>query len=198
RLAVVARVRVGAGPHAIAFSDDGARALVASRAAGTLAVIDAATARVTAEVRTGDRPADVAWSPRLRMAFVANEGDGGVAVVDPARGVVAERIPFAPGITSIRFAPDGAGHAAHGDANARLEPGGRLAFILNPRAGTLDLYDAVTRRTLRSLSGAARADQVAFTASFAYVRAAGTPQVAMIPLADPTTGALGAHDAFPA
>jgi YVTN family beta-propeller protein len=198
RQAVVARVRMGAGPHALAFSDDGATAFVASRGAGTLAVIDAASGRVTAEVRTGMAPADVAWSPRLRAAFVANEGDGTVAVVDPARGIVTERIRFAPGIASIRFAPEAADHAAHGDPTARPTPGGRLAFILNPRTGTLDLYDAVTRRTLRSLAGAANADQVAFTASFAYVRAAGTPQVAMIPLANPTTGALGAHDAFPA
>jgi YVTN family beta-propeller protein len=199
RLAVVARVRTGAGPHAFAFTDDGALALVASAGAGTLTVVDAATARVLSTVRTGDRPVDVAWSPRLRLAYVANEGDGTVAVVDPARGVVVERVPFAPGIRSIRFAPDAAaGHAMHGDADTGPTPGGRLAFVVNPRTGTLDLYDAVSRRTLRSLSGASAVDQVAFTASFAYVRAAATPSVAMIPLANPSTGATGAHDVFPA
>ena len=198
RLAVVARVAAGAGPHALAFSDDGALAFVAAAGAGTLTVVDARRARVLHTVRTGDRPVDVAWSPRLRLAYVADEGDGTVAVVDPARGVVVERVPFAPGIRSIRFAPDAAAHAAHGGADASPAPGGRLAFVVNPRTGTLDLYDAVSRRTLRSLSGAAAVDQVAFTASFAYVRAAATPSVAMIPLANPATGATGAHDVFPA
>jgi len=201
RLAVAGRVPAGAGPHAIAFSDDGARAYLTSRTAGTLTEVDAATGRITAVVQSGDRPADVAWSPRLKQAFVANEGDGTVAVFDPARGALVGRVRFEPGITSIRFAPDGdGGHAMHagGGEEQAPPPGGRLAFILNPRAGTLELYDAVSRRSLRSLSGAAQADQVTFTASFAYVRAAGTPQVAMIPLANPTTGATGMHDAFPA
>jgi len=200
-LAVIARVPAGAGPHAIAFSDDGARAFVTSRTAGTLTEVDAATGRITAVVQSGDRPVDVAWSPRLRQAFVANQGDGTVAVFDPARGALVGRVRFEPGISSIRFAPDGdGGHGMHmgGGEEQAPAPGGRLAFILNPRAGTLELYDAVSRRALRSLQGAAQADQVTFTASFAYVRAAGTPQVAMIPLADPTTGATGQHDAFPA
>jgi YVTN family beta-propeller protein len=134
RLAVAARVRTGAGPHAIAFSGDGALALVASAGAGTLTVIDAATARVLSTVHTGDRPVDVAWSPLLRLAYVANQGDGTVAVVDPARGVVTERVTFAPGIGSIRFAPDAAGHAMHGDADAGPAPGGRLAFRSRARA----------------------------------------------------------------
>lgn len=200
RLAVAGHVPAGAGPHALAFTGDG-RALITSRGVGTLTVADAATGTITAVIDTGDRPADVAWSPLLRQAFVANEGDGFVAVVDPARGALVGRIRFAPGITSIRFAPaaeDAHAMMGHGGEEMAPTPGGRLAFVLNPRAGTLDLYDAVTRRSLRSLSGAAQADQVAFTASFAYVRAAGSPQVAMIPLADPTTGATGAHDAFPA
>ncbi|HEX6745857.1 MAG TPA: cytochrome D1 domain-containing protein [Longimicrobium sp.] len=199
RLEVVSRLAAGAGPHAIAFSDDGALAFVTARGAGTVTIADAASARVAVVVRTGDAPVDVAWSPTLRQAFVANQGDGTVAVIDPARGAMVGRIQFAPGIASIRFAPEAAdAHAAHGDADAGPRPGGRLAFIVNPRAGTLELYDAVTRRSLRSLSGAAQVDQVTFTSSFAYVRAAGTPQVAMIPLANPTAGATGAHDAFPA
>jgi hypothetical protein len=199
-LTPVARFAAGAGPHAFAFSDDGATGFVTARAAGTLAVVDAATGRVRSTVRTGREPVDVAWSPALHRAFVVNEGDGIVAVVDPAAGAVTERVTFAPGIRTLGFAPASGGHGGMmmmGDDDAP-PAGGRLAFVLNPREGTLELYDAVARRRLRTLSGSPQADQLTFTSSFAYVRAAGTPEVAMIPLAAPTTGAMEAHEHFPA
>lgn len=199
-LEVVATIPTGAGPHDITFSDDGRWAFVAARAAGTVAVIDARAMRKTAEVQTGQSPVDVAWSAARNAAFVAHEGDGTVVVVDPATGAVSDRIAFKPGIRSLRFAPDpAAGHGAHaGHGEGAPHAAGRLAFVLNPREGTLEIYDAVDRKVIRTLSGAPEPDQVTFTGQFAYIRAAGTPSVAMIPLARPTAGAVGPHDYFPA
>jgi YVTN family beta-propeller protein len=199
RLAAVATIPTGAGPHAIAFSDDGATAFVASRGAGTVSVVDVAALRKTGEARTGTAPADVAWSSVRGAAFVVDEADGFVSVVD-ARGTVAERIPFTPGIRHIRFAPDPAdahgAHGGHGDGHGAGN--GNLAFVLNPRAGTLQIYDLAQRQVVRTLSGAPEPDQVAFTGQFAYIRAAGTASVALIPLANPTAGAVGPHDYFAA
>lgn len=131
-------------------------------------------------------------------AFVADEVDGTVSVVS-ADGAVTERIPFAPGIRSIRFAPDPAeGHGAHGGHGADPPANGTLAFVLNPGAGTLHIYDVALRQVVRTLSGAPEPDQVAFTGTFAYVRAAGTASIAMIPLSRPTAGAVGPHDYFAA
>jgi YVTN family beta-propeller protein len=195
-LAVVGRVAVGAGPHALAFSGDGRAAFVTAREAGSVAVIDAATLARTAAARTGAAPTDVAWSAARGAAFVVDEAEGAVSVVD-TRGTVAERIPFAPGLRGIRFAPDPShAHGAHGGGHAAAGDGGKLAFLLNPLRGTLEIYDVMARRTIRTLSGAPHPDQVAFTGSFAYVRAAGTPSVALIPLANPTSGAVGPHDYF--
>ncbi|MBW3572509.1 MAG: YncE family protein [Gemmatimonadetes bacterium] len=190
-------IRVGAGPHVMAFSADGALAFVAARGAGEVVVIDARALRPTAAVRTGDGPADMAWSTARNALFVANDGDGTVAVVDPAARAVTERIPFAPGIRFIRFAPTpvhGEGHAAHGPAT----DASRLAFVVNPAEGTLQIYDAVSRQVIRTLSGAPEPDQIGFSANFAYVRTAGTATVARIPLNNPTSGATGPHDYFPA
>jgi DNA-binding beta-propeller fold protein YncE len=195
---VVQRLPAGAGPHALAFSDDGAYAFVANRAAGTLSVFDARSLRPIGEAEVGQQPVDVAWSAVRSAAYVVNEGDGTVAVVDPARKAVVERVTFKPGIRSLRFAPEPmnpAGHAGHDMGPAR---GGRLAFVLNPREGVMQILDVVDRRIVRTLSGAPEPDQVAFTGSFAYVRAAGTASVALIPLANPTGGAVGPHDYFPA
>ena len=205
-MAVTRTLPVGAGPHTIAFSDDGALVFVTSRAAGTLSVFDGRTFAKLGDVATGQAPVAVAWSTVRKAAFVANEGDGTLAVVDPATRAVTERIPFAPGIRGIQFGP-GEAHGEHGSHGGA--PGGagtpgaaaahdRLAFVLNPRAGTLQIYDLVERKVIRTLSGAPEPDQVAFTSQFAYVRAAGTPSVAMIPLANPTSGAIGPHDYFPA
>jgi YVTN family beta-propeller protein len=198
RLAVAGSIPAGAGPHAIAFSDDGATAFVAARGAGTVRVVDVAMLRTTAEARTGAAPADVAWSTVRNAAFVADEAAGIVTVVD-RRGAVVERIPFAPGIRGIRFAPDPAhGHGAHGGHEGGQAPGGPLAFVLNPSQGMLQIYDVNLGKVIRTLSGAPEPDQVAFTGSFAYVRAAGTASVALIPLANPTSGAVGPHDYFAA
>ncbi|HEX5871575.1 MAG TPA: hypothetical protein VFY65_14210, partial [Longimicrobium sp.] len=73
-----------------------------------------------------------------------------------------------------------------------------LAFVVNPQAGTLQIYDATSRQIIRTLSGAPEPDQIGFSANFAYVRTAGTATVALIPLNNPTSGATGPHDYFPA
>jgi YVTN family beta-propeller protein len=191
---------VGAGPHALAFSGDGRFAFVSGKAAGAVTVVDARTLAVLGTVATGEGPVDVAWSSVRGALFVANEGDGTVAVIDPATRTVAERIPFAPGIRAIRFAPDPVaaepGHMGHGGPSAANSA--RLAFVVNPGAGTLQIYDAQSRQVIRTLSGAPEPDQIGFSANFAYVRTAGTAAVAMIPLGDPTAGAVGPHDYFPA
>jgi hypothetical protein len=162
-------------------------------------VIDARALRPVAAVTTGDQPADMAWSTARNALFVVNEGVGSVVVVDPAARAVTERIQLSPGIRFIRFPPspsheEGADHAMHGEA----PDASRLAFVVNPREGTLQIYDALRKQVIRTLSGAPEPDQIGFSANFAYVRTAGTATVAMIPLADPTAGAVGPHDYFPA
>lgn len=201
-LAELAVIPVGAGPHVIRFSADGALAFVAAREADEVVVIDARALRPIAAVETGDAPADMAWSTTRNALFVANSGDGTVAVVDPAARSITERIQFAPGISFIRFAPTPVhgGHGAHGggDPMQPVTDASRLAFVVNPTAGTLQIYDANSRQIIRTLSGAPEPDQIGFSANFAYIRTAGTASVAMIPLNNPTSGATGPHDYFPA
>lgn len=196
-LEVASRAPVGAGPHTLAFSHDGRWAFVAARGAGTVTVLDAATGAAVRQVKTGPAPAALAWSSARSALFVADETDGSVSVVDPAKDAPVERIAFRPGIRSLRFAPEAseehAGHGAQPVKNAE-----RLLFVLNPGAGELSIYDVAERRVVRTLSGAPEPDQVAFSPSFAYVRAAGTASVALVPLNEPTSGAMGPHDYFPA
>jgi len=196
-LEVASRAQAGAGPHTLAFSHDGRWAFAAARGAGTVTVLDAATGAAVRQVKTGPAPAALAWSSARNALFVADETDGSVSVVDPAREAPVERIAFRPGIRSLRFAPEASEeHAGHGAQPVRNAE--RLLFVLNPGAGELSIYDVAERRVVRTLSGAPEPDQVAFSPSFAYVRAAGTASVALVPLNDPTSGAMGPHDYFPA
>ncbi len=196
-LEVVSRAQAGAGPHTLAFSHDGRWAFVAARGAGTVTVLNAATGAAVRQVKTGPAPTGLAWSSARNALFVADETDGSVSVVDPAQDAPAERIAFRPGIRSLRFAPEaGEEHAGHGAQPVKNAE--RLLFVLNPSAGELSIYDVAQRRVVRTLSGAPEPDQVAFSPSFAYIRAAGTASVALVPLNEPTAGAMGPHDYFPA
>lgn len=198
RLEATGTMQVPAGPHALAFSTDGRRAFVASRAAGTVTVLDAVTLARVGTARTGPAPVDVAWSARRSVALVADEEAGTLTALTPD-GAVAGRTELAPGLSAVRVPHAPAQHGGHtGHGGYAPAPDGRHAFVVNPRAGTLQVLDLDDGRVIRTLSGAPEPDQVAFTATFAYVRAAGTPAIAMIPLADPTAGAVGPHDYFPA
>ena len=196
-LAVVGTVATGQGPHVVTFSDDGKFVFVGNRRAGTLTVVDAAARRSLGEVKAGD-PVDVAWSAAKEMAFVASQSEGTVWVVDPAKVAVVDRIVFKPGLSFFRFAPEAGDHAHMGHGDGAAAPGGRLGFAVNPTAGEVQIVDVVAGRLIRTLGGAPQPDQIGFSPGFAYVRAAGTAAVAMIPLGNPTEGATGPHDYFPA
>ncbi|HVE78354.1 MAG TPA: hypothetical protein VNA89_05815 [Gemmatimonadaceae bacterium] len=200
RRTVAARIATGAGPHAITFSDDGALAFVTNKRAGTLSVIDARTFARLGEVRTGAGPIDLAYSPVGQAVYVAHEGDGSVAVVNGRDLKVVHRFQLAPGLKTIRFAPSVAGGHGHGGHGAQVgsPAAGRYGFVLNPRKNTVAILDARTNEILRTTEIANGPDQIAFTASFAYIRSTASPTISMIPLDDPSAGGVGRLDQFEA
>lgn len=88
--ALVATVPVAAEPWAVSSLPDG-RAVVLSRGAGTLSIVD--TSGVDATLRIGAEPGGLALSPRGTTAYVTLSSDGDVAVVDLATMTVTRRIP---------------------------------------------------------------------------------------------------------
>ncbi|HEV2149694.1 MAG TPA: cytochrome D1 domain-containing protein [Longimicrobiaceae bacterium] len=200
-LRVAASIPTGPGPHSLAFSDDGRLVFVASREAGTVSVIDVARLERVKELRTGPRPISIDYSAAQGAAYVAHAVDGTVVGIDAKTLEITDRVQLKPGIFTLRFAPDpaaGHGHGGHGEHGAAAAPGGRLAFVLNPRETEVDVLDVVSGRRVRNVQLGREPDQVAFTSSFAYIRSAGDPNVHLIPLHDPTTGGTGPHDFFPA
>src|SRR5207237_2381650 len=87
---VLSNIPVGAGPHAIAFTDDGQAALVANRGAGSISVIDRDTYAVSATTRVGGTIESVAVPADSSFTLAADSDANRIAVVDAAGATKAE------------------------------------------------------------------------------------------------------------
>jgi DNA-binding beta-propeller fold protein YncE len=164
-LQVVARPMVGKGRHEMAFSDDSAFAFITNADDGTATVVGVPALAAVATLKTGERPAAVAWSQLARAAYVTDEGDGSIAAIDPRRRAVVARVAARPGLGQIRFAP-----------------GGRLGFVVNPQANSVQVLDTATNRILQTGEVASHPDQINFSDDLAYIRTRGSDTVLMVPL----------------
>jgi hypothetical protein len=110
-------------------------------------------------------PVGVAYSAVGEAIYVTHEADGTVAVVDAGSQEVVLRLDTKPGVAAIAF-----------------HPSGRWGFAVNPRENEVYIVDAAMGTVTDTLPFGEAPDQIAFTPGFAYVRASGSPDVAMIPL----------------
>ncbi len=213
-LDVVARIATGVGPAALVFTPDGERAFVANRDAGTVSVIDAVERVKLRDFPLGPRPVDLAYSPADDAVYVIDEAQGTLVGLDARTLDVLGGVPFEPGLSMVRFAPvEAHDHASAGVRDEGHEHGGehhaggaasdakaagpeRYAFITNPVANRVHVFDVVTRTVVRSDSVGVDPHSISFTQTFAYIRSAGSAEVALIPLADPTRGGTGHLDKF--
>lgn len=176
-LGILGTVRLGEGPHRVAFRPDGEVAFVASEGAGTVSVVDTRTLEVRHVVKTGPGPAGLDFAGHSDRLYVADREDGSVTVLDRDGAEVVERLPGTPGKTEVRF-----------------DPTGRWGFLLNPGAGEVLVLDADVDRIRHGFAAEGEPYRVGFTEGFAYVRSRQVPDVAMIALS--TLGPDGGGDAF--
>jgi YVTN family beta-propeller protein len=162
---VAAAFPVGGGRHDLAVSDDGHFVYATSSTAGTLSIINAGTLHTTADIHIGGAPVSVAYSALARTAYVADSVSGTISVVDAARRKVVATIQAEPGISSVAFAP-----------------GGRLAFVTNPHHDAVNIIDAAATRLVQTATVGFGPQMVTFSDRLAYVRAAGSEVVTLIPL----------------
>ncbi|NKC10694.1 MAG: cytochrome D1 [Gammaproteobacteria bacterium] len=148
-----ARIRTGAGSHEIVFRDDNRFAFISNAASNTLSVIDIHSLSLTAQIEVGERPVSLAYSPLSQSVVVAAQGDGTVTVVDAGRHVPVASIAAKPGLVQARFAPDD-----------------RFAFIANPAANEVYIFDAVLNRIVQVAQVGSGPDQVAFSDELAFIR----------------------------
>ena len=164
-LKVVAQVSTGNGHHGLDFSSDSRFAFITNEEDGTLSVIDIQKLAKVRDLKTGAPSGSVAFSTLANALYVVNETEGSIAVVDTRSQQIATRIQTKPGIKNVRFAP-----------------GGRWGFVPNPKENVVYVFDASTNRLAHTISVDKGPDQVAFTDTFAYLRATGSTEVSMVRL----------------
>ncbi|MBN2389548.1 MAG: YncE family protein, partial [Anaerolineae bacterium] len=120
-------ITVGDGPRNVAFTPDGAYALVPNRSDNTLSVIDTATRAVTTTLTMGEDPMIVVTSPCLGKAYVTNRDSDTVTVIDTAALTVTK-------IITGFSAPWG----------IVISPYGRWAYVANQWDGTIGVIDTAT------------------------------------------------------
>ncbi len=166
-LTVVSSLRTGRGPHGLAFSPDGGAAAVTNGAEGTVTLIDLKNVRAIKELQIGGFPAAIGASPLSGALYVGDARSGTISVIDPVKQRVTTHMDGKPGLTTIRFAPNG-----------------RFGFVTLPNANVVEVIDSSNASIVSTIDVPKTPDQITFTETFAYVRSAGADTVTMIRLAD--------------
>jgi DNA-binding beta-propeller fold protein YncE len=148
-------LRLGAGPHRMALTDDGF-VLVASSGAKTLSVVDSASATLQGRFSLPAEPLALAYSALSRRAYVALVNSKDVAIVDPAAAQATQAMT----LLGVGVAPD----------TLKADPSGRFVLGLSSRENRLVAIDTASGRLIGGATVAGTPDQIGFTRRFAYVR----------------------------
>ncbi len=159
---VATRVRVGP-VGGVAISSDGELAFAATGDA--VIILDAHDARVLGRVPVGGKPSVLAYSSAGRTLYAADRATGHVVAIDPRTRKVTATIALHPGLTQMRFAPNG-----------------RHALIANPERNIVQVLDAALNRVVQNAEIGDAPFEVTFTPLLAYVRRRDNETVLMIPL----------------
>lgn len=167
---VTATLPTGEGPHEVAVTADGQRAIVTDYGKGgssrgsSLTLIDLAKPSVLASIDLGDytRPHGIAWLDDHRVVVTA-EGAKAVIVVDTRSGKVLKAIDTDQEISHM----------------LALAPDGRRAFIANIGSHSITAVDLVAGKRLANVPTDRGAEGIAVSGSQVWVtnRAADTVTV---------------------
>lgn len=180
-MTVAASLRTGRGPHRVAFGADGNLAVVTNGLEGSATLVDAKTLRAIKDLKSGPSPLAAASSALSGALYVGDVADGSISVIDPVKQQITARIEGKPGLSSIRFAPDG-----------------RFGFVTVPGADVVEVIDSSNASLAVTVSVPKTPDQISFTDTFAYIRSAGADHVTMIRLAGLAAGHQPSLVDFPA
>ena len=103
----VARVKTGAIPSHLTFTNDSKLIYVTEQGAASVAVIDVATQKVVQNIHVGEGPAGIWTSPDDKEIWVGVMGAHHVAVIDRAAGKVVATVPTGTGAHNVFPRGDG-------------------------------------------------------------------------------------------
>jgi YVTN family beta-propeller protein len=152
-LKVAAEFPTGPGRHEFAFTADNRYAFVSNGQPGTVSVFDVRNLSKVKDLATGAAPVSLAFSPLSRTLYVGH-ADGRVVVIDGQTHEASARLATDPGLTVVRFSPDG-----------------RWAFAASGEKSRVHAFDASTNRLAHTFDVGSGPDQITFTDHYAYIRA---------------------------
>lgn len=148
-----ATIPTGVGPHEVAVSPDGKRAVVANYGTGTnpsssLTVIGIPERSKLKEIDLGEyrRPHDIAWLQNDDVA-VTVEGSRALILVDVGRGTVRDAIDTDQNISHMVV----------------VTPQGNRAFVANIGSGSVTVLDLANRKRLANITTGAGAEGIDIT-----------------------------------
>jgi YVTN family beta-propeller protein len=148
---VVATVATGAGPHEVAVSPDGRRALATNygndRPGSTLTVIDVARGQGVKTIDLGSyrRPHGVQWLPDNRRAAVTAEASKALLVVDVDAGTVVFAVTTGQDVSHM----------------VTLTPDGARAFVANIGSGSMTAVDLLQKAVIGHVATGRGAEGIA-------------------------------------
>ena len=95
--------------------------------------------------------------------YAGSETSGQIKVIDARNLSIKKTIDTAPGLIRIDMTPDG-----------------RWAFAVNGKADRVDILDGVQHALTYTLDVPGKPFQVAFSATYAYLRTLGSPDVNLL------------------
>jgi YVTN family beta-propeller protein len=103
----VGLVRGLGDPRAVAVSPDGRTLYVTDTVASTVAVIDAATGRITHQVKVGEMPWQAVISADGKTVYVADADSNAVSVINAATSKVSATVSIPGDPDTLALTPDG-------------------------------------------------------------------------------------------
>ncbi|MFC9360273.1 beta-propeller fold lactonase family protein [Rhodococcus sp. NPDC057014] len=104
---VVATVKTGTTPSAVAVNPTGTRAYVTNSSSGNVSVINTANNTVVATVKTGTTPSAVAVNRDGTRVYVTNRSSNTVSVIDTANNTVVATVKTGTTPSGVAVSPDG-------------------------------------------------------------------------------------------
>jgi YVTN family beta-propeller protein len=150
---VAATVKTGQGPHEVAISPDGRKAVVTNyggqQPGSTLTVIDLPGARVerTISLGTHRRPHGILFAPGGRELLVTAEDSRALLVVDAKTGKVARAITTGQDVSHM----------------VAVAPDGRRAYVANIGSGNMTAIDLAAGKVVSHVETGAGAEGIAVT-----------------------------------
>lgn len=176
RLEAGATLPIGKGPHRAVLGGDGGRLLVANGGDATLSLLDLREQRLVGSPSLPGLIGEVTYSARSGRFYAASR-TGRIAVIEPERGRIDTTLDGPEGLTALR-----------------ADPTGSVVLAVSPSASRVVAIDTARHKLLASGTTTIRADQIGYTARYAYLLGRDSAQVALLDLKSLAEGRLASSE----